>query len=704
MDIRSNIFCSSGMHLPNGSYIALGGNTAVGPGGNLGSSKPDQWSSDWDSTYQDFDGTRAIRVLNPCKTGDNFNSAQCKWFDESTVLAMKAKRWYSTAEPLADGTVAIMGGFTSGGYINRNYPNNEPDGPATQNTYEFFPARAEDPPKLQFLINTSGLNSYVHAFLMPSGKMFLQANYSTILWDPATNEETPLPDMPDKIVRVYPASGAVAMLPLTPENNYTPTIIFCGGFLMDDDQWGDYSFPRINTFYHPASKDCQRITPEPTDGSAVAYVKDDDMLETRTMGQFIILPDGKLLVVNGALNGTAGYSQKTGEIDNFGDMPYGESLAGGPVGTPAIYDPNAAQGSRWTNKGLASTDIARMYHSSAMLLPDGSVFIAGSNPNVDVNITTIFPTEYRAEIFYPPYFSATTRPQPKGIPSKLTYGGDSFDVTIPASSYSGSANDAADNTIVAVQRGGFTTHAMNMGQRFLQLNNTYTVKEDGSIVLHVSQMPPIPEIFQPGPAFVFVTVKGVPSNGTYVIVGSGNIEAQTKLAVAALPASVKMDNVKGTASDSSTTTGSNGGSGGSGSDSAAGGSNKTTIIAAVVGAVAGIALLGALVGIFLARRRRAAQRAGGSTGTYPMSVAPTGAMSGASAAAGFSALGASKGGRESDSSAFVPLQHGNNSHAWNASTASLDRPYRDDGDMGRGSYDPYGSHHGTGVPPQRGPY
>lgn len=186
------------------------------------------------------------------------------------------------------------------------------------------------------------------------------------------------------------------------------------------------------------------------------------MIEGRTMGQFIILPTGKLLMVNGGLNGTAGYAQATGATASFADMPFGESLASGPVGTPAIYDPDAPLGSRWSNAGMETSNIARLYHSSALLLPDTSILIAGSNPNVDVNLTTVFPTQYKAEIFYPPYFSATTRPVASGIPSKLTYGGATFDVTVPASSYSGSSNTAAANTTVALLRPGWTTHAMNM--------------------------------------------------------------------------------------------------------------------------------------------------------------------------------------------------------------------------------------------------
>ncbi len=243
--------------------------------------------------------------------------------------------------------------------------------------------------------------------------------------------------MPGNVVRVYPASGAVAMLPLTPANNYTPTILFCGGSDMPDEAWGNYAFPAINTWEYPASNDCQRITPEPTDGSQVAYVEDDNMLQGRTMGQFIILPNGKLLVVNGGLNGTAGYSQQTGLTPTYDQMPFGESLASGPVGTPAIYDPSAPAGSRWSNEGFATSNIARLYHSSAILLPDASVLIAGSNPNIDVNTTTIFPTTYQAEIFYPPYFSASVRPQPSGMPKTISYGGDLFNITVPSSSYTG---------------------------------------------------------------------------------------------------------------------------------------------------------------------------------------------------------------------------------------------------------------------------
>ncbi|PPQ99405.1 hypothetical protein CVT24_005392 [Panaeolus cyanescens] len=681
MDVRSNVFCSSGMHLPNGSYITLGGNGAVGPGGNIGSQlNPGGFSAAWDAVYQDFDGTRAIRVLNPCRNTDNFNAPNCQWFDDATILSMKRGRWYSAAEATGDGRVVIIGGFTSGGYVNRNYPNTDPafEGGAADPTYEYFPPVDGDPQTFNFMIQTSGLNAYAHTFLMPSGKMFVQANISTVLWDHENNVETPFPDMPGGVARVYPASGAVAMLPLTPANNYIPTILFCGGSDMPEYAYGNYSFPFIDTWNYPASRDCQRITPEPQDGSTPAYITDDEMLDGRTMGQFIILPDGKLLVVNGGANGTAGYSQATLTTPNFNDMPFGESLASGPVLTPAIYDPNAPKGSRWTNAGLGSSNIPRLYHSSAILLPDASVLIAGSNPNVDVNLTTFFPTTYQAEIFYPPYFSSSTRPVPTGIPQTLSYGGPSFDITLPPASYSGSANDAADSIIVAVMRSGFTTHAMNMGQRFLQLNNTYTVNQDGTITVHTSQLPPNPNLFQPGPAFVYVTVGGIPSTGTYVIVGNGAIGQQPTAPNAELPASVRLTGVNGFANG-----------GGNGTDPSTdkegdGKSNTGAIIGGVVAAVAALALIGAIAGICLARRRRANRQT-------PLTSVPYSAMSSAGAPArGIGGAGYMTAGpdnsdalRRSDTSAFMPLS--NQSEAWNASTHSLSmaqppfasHPYRD---------------------------
>jgi hypothetical protein len=415
-----------------------------------------------------------------------------------------------------------------------------------------------------------------------------------VLWDPSNGNEESLPDTPGQVVRVYPASGAVAMLPLTPANNYTPTVLLCGGqssASMSDYMWGDYSFPFADTWNIPATNDCQRITPEPQDGSSPAYVQDDDMLVGRTMGQFIILPTGKLLVINGGRNGTAGYSNigvNTTDASTWGAMPYGMSLASDPVLTPAIYDPAAPAGSRWSQAGLGTAKFPRLYHSSALLLPDASVLVAGSNPNVDVNLTTTFPTTYDAEIFYPSYYFLP-RPVPSGIPQNISTGGPSFDITVSAGSYSGSANAAAANSSVILLRPGWTTHAMNMGQRMLQLNSTYTVNKDGSLVLHTAQAPPNPNVLTPGPALLFVVVNGVPSNGTMVTVGNGQLGVQATQAAAVLPANAQDASATGTASGS-----------GSSTPTPTGSSSKSGAARTLGGSMCGI-LLSLSAGLWLAQ-------------------------------------------------------------------------------------------------------
>ena len=106
------------------------------------------------------------------------------------------------------------------------------------------------------------------------------------------------------------------------------------------------------------------------------------MLQAHSMSNFIALPDGTLLNLNGAglgefcldsareggfeaffSTGTAGYGNNSWAIGN--------SYADDPVLMPAIYNPSAAPGQRWTSNNLSASTVPRLYHSSATLLPDG---------------------------------------------------------------------------------------------------------------------------------------------------------------------------------------------------------------------------------------------------------------------------------------------------------------------------------------------
>jgi len=115
-------------------------------------------------------------------------------------------------------------------------------------------------------------------------------------------------------------------------------------------------------------------------------------------------------------------------------------------------------------------------------------------------------------------------------------GGPSFDISL-------SLSDLGQNplhiniTKPVIIRTGFSTHTMNMGQRHIELDHSFTSYDNGSATLHVAQMEPNPAILAPGPALFFVVVNGVPSNAVMVMIGDGIIGQQTIQARSTLPRS-----------------------------------------------------------------------------------------------------------------------------------------------------------------------
>ena len=103
-------------------------------------------------------GRKAICILNPCTQADLSSTV-----NNPAVLSMQHLRWYAAVEALADAIVVL-------GYVNRNLPNVDPD--------VFYPSRGPAT-VMNFMITTSGLNSYAHTYPMPSGNLLVQANLST---------------------------------------------------------------------------------------------------------------------------------------------------------------------------------------------------------------------------------------------------------------------------------------------------------------------------------------------------------------------------------------------------------------------------------------------------------------------------------------------------------------------------------------------
>lgn len=497
MDVVTNSFCAGGGVTGDGTWLNLGGNQAVTWGGNTADSQ-----TGGSAPYMSVDGGRSIRFLTPC------DDQQCQWIDDPARY-MTTRRWYPTLENLPDGSLIVLGGNQWGGFVNDAGQNNP--------TYEFYPSRGA-PVGLNILATTLPANLFPFTFLLPSGNIFIQTNWGAEVFDYANNVEYTYPNIPHA-VRTYPASAGNMMLPLTPDNNYQATILFCGGSDLEPDQWTqDWDIAS-----YPADATCVNITPDVSQ----TWNDDDSIGQGRTMGNMIGLPDLKVLLINGANTGVAGYGNVS--------WARGHSYADNPIRTPLIYDPAAPAGSRWTSANLPESTVNRMYHSGALLLPDGSVFVAGSNPNPDVitGAGVAYPWEDRTEIFFPWYYDKR-RPEPQGLPSSVGYGGAYFNVTL-------SKTDLEDkpanikNAKAVIIRTGFSTHAFNMGQRVLQLKTTYTVADDGSATLHVSQLPANAAVFPPGPAMLFITVNGVPSMAQWIMVGSGKIETQPTSTEVPLP-------------------------------------------------------------------------------------------------------------------------------------------------------------------------
>jgi len=421
MDILTNSFCAGGSVLANGTWLNVGGNQGVTYGGNPAASQ------NGGGPYDDPDGGYSVRLLNPCDDGS------CEW---ALDTPMTSRRWYPTLETIDDGSIMIFGGCEWGAYVNSA----DQDNP----TYEFFPSRGA-PIASPILAATLPVNLYPLVWMLPSGNILIQSNWATSLLDYRTNTEIPLQDIPDA-VRVYPASAGSIMLPLTPANNWTATILFCGGSNIATNMWtANWDIP-----HYAASASCVSITPDQSGN----YTEEDPLPEGRTMGNLIQLPNGQILCLNGAATGTAGYGNTTYTV--------GQSYANQPILDPVIYDPAAPAGQRWTRNGISPSTVPRMYHSSATLLPDGSVFVSGSNPNSDYNITATYPTEYRVETFYPSYYNQR-RPEPQGLPQQLAYGGDYFNVSLTSDDLSGDVKNV-QNTSVVVIRTGFSTHTMVSGR------------------------------------------------------------------------------------------------------------------------------------------------------------------------------------------------------------------------------------------------
>ncbi|KIM76040.1 glyoxal oxidase [Piloderma croceum F 1598] len=476
LKLVTNSFCAGGGWLGNGTLIDYGGNpqeSVTSGNGVMGirlyTPQPNGTGEIWeDPATIHLTTNRRVRNLLSCKTL-NFPSY---------------RRWYPSSARISDGSQIIFGGALAGGFN---------DIPSFDNpTLEFFPPKGNGQPiTSQFLKDAMPSNLFPHMFTLPDNRIFVAANTLAMIYNWVDNTETRLPNFPNGVRVNYPWSAGAVLLPLTSENNYTPEVLFCGGSTVDDSL-----SPSDISSQTPASNQCARMVLDTVGISAGWQV--ETMPGTRLMNDAIVMPDGNILFINGVATGVAGYGNVADQI--------GQSNADNPVLTPWLYTPSAAEGQRFTT-GFANTTIGRLYHSTASLLPDGSVLVAGSNPNADVS-TTKYMTQYEVETFQPPYMSMI-RPSYAGTPQNIDYG-QIFTVTV-----SNPGNATA--ITAAIMDLGFHTHAVSLDSKYVGLVSNYDSTSDE---LNITG-PPNAYIYPPGPAWLYILGDGIPSNGTKVMIGTG---------------------------------------------------------------------------------------------------------------------------------------------------------------------------------------
>ncbi len=219
-----------------------------------------------------------------------------------------------------------------------------------------------------------------------------------------------------------------------------------------------------------------------------------------------LLPDGTALAIGGS--SSAGFNNATGAV------------------LPAeLWNPASES---WTT--VAPIAAPRIYHSVALLLPDGRVLSAGGGHPSDTEHGD--PDHFDGQIFSPPYLFRGPRPTIAAAPAEVTYG-RSFALTF---------GPEAPVAAITLLRLGSTTHGFDMNQRFVRLPATPTstppaaraaavvAATDGTEAGRTAGLagsagamvaaPTDPRLAPPGHYLIFaLTTEGVPSEGRIVKLG-----------------------------------------------------------------------------------------------------------------------------------------------------------------------------------------
>jgi hypothetical protein len=378
------------------------------------------------------------------------------FFDPATEKFVQSQsmgdgRWYGTATTLGDGRVMAFSGLNSAGGTN-----------TSAQIYDLKTAGAG----WGSTITQSQFSPplFPHMFQLPNGKVFFTGHgtssiASAWIFNPSDSSWTA--SAAKTRDRDY---GSAVILPLLPPS-YTPKVMNFGGGSTGGE------------------------TTEVIDLSAgsPSWTSRASMSAKRVQMNAVLLPNGKIL----AEGGSAGSETP----DTAGK-------------TADIYDPSTN-----TMTGGGTAAFSRLYHSTAILLPDATVVSLGSNPGPRGKYVTAI------EIYTPPYLYdandrliTTDRPVITGVPSSIINYASSFSVSYQSASPISSA---------VLIRPGSATHAFDMEQRLIGLCGPSPQPAcTGSGTLNLTA-PPNGNIAPPGFYMLFLLdSSGVPSKAQFVELGS----------------------------------------------------------------------------------------------------------------------------------------------------------------------------------------